>query len=180
MSETSERPLTGRLVVATPDLSDGRFAHSVVLVLDHGDEGALGVVVNRPRDIGARTLMPAWGELAAEPPVLFAGGPVQADQAVIGVGRGGGGGQEILPGVRVLDLETEPIDHPDIDLVRLFVGYAGWGAGQLENEIESGGWFVVDAEPEDPFTKEPDGLWREVLRRQGGVFKTIPEDPSLN
>lgn len=180
MSADHDAPLTGRLLAATPDLTDGRFAHSVVLVLDHGDEGALGVVLNRPREIDARTLMPAWGELAAEPPVLFAGGPVQADQAVIGLGRGDGGGQEVIPGIRVLDLETEPLDHPDIDLVRLFVGYAGWGAGQLEGEIEAGGWFLVDAEPEDPFTKAPERLWREVLRRQGGVFLTVAEDPTLN
>jgi putative transcriptional regulator len=180
MDPAQERPLTGHLLVATPDLGDGNFSHTVVLVLEHGDEGTLGVVLNRPRVIDVHAVLPQWGGLAADPPVLFTGGPVQADQAVIGLGRGTGGGQEVLPGIRVLDLESEPADHPDIEVVRLFVGYAGWGSGQLDSEIADGGWFVVDADPEDPFTKEPDGLWRAVLHRQGGLFRTVTEDPSLN
>lgn len=180
MSELEQAPLTGRLVVATPDLSDGNFAHAVVLVLEHGDEGALGVVLNRPRVIDAEALLPVWGALSSAPGVLFTGGPVQADQAVIGLGRGEGGGQEVLSGIRVLDLESEPEDHPDITEVRLYVGYAGWTEGQLEAEIEAGGWFVVDAEPEDVFNADPEGLWRRVLLRQGGVFKTVTEDPTLN
>lgn len=180
LGATDVHALAGRLVVATPELRDGNFAHTVVLVLDHGAEGALGVVLNRPRSIDVRALMPAWGELAAAPGVLFTGGPVQADEALIGLGHGDGGGQEIVPGVRVLDLETEPIDHPDIGSVRLFVGYAGWGQGQLEQEIASGSWFVVDADADDSFTEDPEGLWRRVLSRQGGLFVTVTEDPSLN
>jgi putative transcriptional regulator len=82
--------------------------------------------------------------------------------------------------VGIVDLGLEPAD---VDAVRLFAGYAGWGGGQLEAEISAGGWFVLDALPSDPLSAEPEELWREVLRRQGGnlaLFAACPPDPSLN
>lgn len=179
----TEQLLGGRLVVATPALTDGSFAHTVVLVLEHHDEGAVGVVVNRPSEAAVAEALPDWGSLAAPPAMVFLGGPVQRE-AMIGLARTprpDAGMQEVLPGVTVVDLaENAALVSDQVQSVRVFAGYSGWGAGQLEEEIAGGGWFVVDAHADDVFAAYPQDLWRRVLRRQGGVFTTIPPDPSRN
>lgn len=179
----TEQPLGGRLVVATPGLTDGNFAHTVVLVLEHHDEGAIGLVLNRPSEAAVADALPDWATLATAPAVVFLGGPVQRE-AVIGLAHTSASGEDtpqILPGVGVIDLGGDPALLTDrIDDVRIFAGYAGWGGGQLEEEIAAGGWFVLDARVDDVFATYPDELWRRVLRRQGGVFTTIPTDPSRN
>lgn len=179
----SEDSLRGRLVVATPALTDGNFAHAVVLLLEHSDEGALGLIVNHPSDAALHDAVPEWAPLAAEPAVVFVGGPVQPE-AVIALARTYGPAeavQTVLPGVGVVDMSTDPTQvGTAIAGVRLFAGYAGWGAGQLESELATGSWFVVDARPEDVFADEPEAVWSRVLRRQGGVFTTIPADPTAN
>lgn len=179
----SEDSLRGHLVVATPALADSNFSHAVVLLLEHNADGAVGVVVNRPSDTPLEAALPDWVSLAAEPTVAFAGGPVQPD-AVIALARTYGPAEQvqmILPGVGVVDLSADPtLVGVAIAGVRLFAGYAGWGAGQLENEIATGSWFVVHARAEDIFADEPETLWRRVLRRQGGMFSTIPPDPRAN
>ncbi len=176
-------PHAGRLLVATPDLPDPNFAHAVVLLIEHNDEGAFGVIVNRPSDVPLASALPGWEQLAADPPQVFVGGPVQQDGAVA-LGRAHAGAalaKDVLPSVGVVDLEQDPVlAGVDLETVRVFAGYAGWSPGQLESEIADGGWFVVDAEPADVFSDDPDDLWRTVLHRQGGVFRTVPEDPSLN
>ncbi|MFO8075025.1 MAG: YqgE/AlgH family protein [Egibacteraceae bacterium] len=180
MPARDDAPLTGRLVVATPDLADENFDRAVVLILEHEAEGALGVILNRTRGIDVVSLLPAWHDLAASPAVLFSGGPVQPDEAVIGLGRSATPAQPVTANLGVIDLEHPPEEQADVTEVRLFTGYAGWGPGQLEEELETGSWFVVDPTAEDPLTADPDGLWRRVLLRQGGVFTTVTEDPSLN
>ncbi|MGH8991067.1 MAG: YqgE/AlgH family protein [Acidimicrobiia bacterium] len=188
----------GRLLVATPELGDPNFERTVVLLLEHTPEGAVGVVLNRPSgtplsEAGAD--WNGWDAFAAPPDVVFVGGPV-ARTAVIAVARSvdkpGGSGlspednrpegfQAVLGDlVGIIDLAVEP---RGVEAVRLFAGYAGWGGGQLEGELAAGGWFVLDALPDDPLSPEPEELWREVLRRQGGrlaLFATCPPDPSLN
>lgn len=174
--------LRGRFLVATPALTDDNFDHTVVLVLEHTGEGTIGVVVNRPSEVEVTAALPEWQTLAAEPARVFAGGPVQQD-ALIALGRtyGGEGEGHVLGGVRIVDLRTDPtlVEAP-LAGVRVFAGYAGWGAGQLSGEIAAGGWFVVDARADDIFSTDPDTLWQRVLRRQGGVFRTIPADPTAN
>lgn len=184
MADPNDTPLTGRLVVATPTLADPNFAHTVVLVLEHGAQGALGVVLNRPSVLDAAAALPIWAAQAVQPAVLFIGGPVQAGEALIGLAREGMSPPgtavaTIVPGVEAVDLGTDPPVEP-LAGVRLFTGYSGWDAGQLDAEIAAGGWFVVQAQAEDVFTAEPDGLWRGVLAREGGVFRVVPEDPSQN
>ena len=175
--------LRGRLVVATPALGDPNFAHSVVFLLDHTEEGALGVILNRPSTVEVSETLPHWEVLAARPGVVFIGGPVQPE-AVVALGRGGDESDEVQPvgdGVGIVDLRADPLGLiGELAGLRLFAGYAGWGAGQLEEEITQGGWFVVDALPEDVFGDQPEDLWEEVLARQGGVFRTISQDPTLN
>lgn len=179
----SEHSLAGRLVVATPALADSNFSHAVVLLLEHTAEGAVGVIINRPSETPLQTAVPDWQSLAAEPAVLFLGGPVQRE-AVIALARTYGPTEQVqavLPGVGVVDLGGDPtLVGAAIAGVRVFAGYAGWGPGQLEGEIATGSWFVVGGRPEDVFADDPAGVWQRVLRRQGGVFTTITTDPTAN
>jgi putative transcriptional regulator len=183
---TTVDTLTGRLVVASHDLIDRTFRRAVVLVLAHDREaGAAGIVLNRPGPSAAPARLAPWMALAAPPAVLFVGGPVGPD-TVIGVGASAGtddppGWQPVTSELGVFDLAGDVESaRARLRAVRLFVGYAGWAAGQLESEIAAGAWFVVDAEVDDPLTVDPDHLWRTVLARQGGLFTTVPDDPGLN
>jgi putative transcriptional regulator len=178
-----------RLLVATPALRDPNFFRTVVFMIEHTDEGALGVVLNRPSTAELTEALPEWCHLAADPSVAFVGGPVQSHEAVIGLGRasgpGGGEGWEPLLGqVGSVDLGRVPAEvEPAIDAVRVFAGYAAWAPGQLDGELALDGWYVVDAEPADLLTPEPGSLWRRVLRRQGGdlaVAANFPLDPATN
>lgn len=178
--------MRGRLLVATPELGDPNFDRTVVLLLEHTPEGAVGVVLNRPSSTPleeAGTEWGGWEKLACDPPVVFVGGPV-ARTAVICLARLGDGGAEnfqpVLGDVGIADLSGAP---RGIDSVRVFAGYAGWGEGQLEAEVAAGAWFLVDALPDDALAPDPDDLWRDVLRRQGGrlaLFAACPPDPTLN
>ncbi|MDQ3979096.1 MAG: YqgE/AlgH family protein [Actinomycetota bacterium] len=180
--------LKGRLLVATPALGDPNFDHTVVLVLEHGEEGAVGVVLNRPTTTDLAHALPTWHPLAAEPKVLFSGGPVAPDAAIcLGKpwpGEEAEGYEPLFGAVGTVDLTLEVEDlAPALQGIRIFVGYAGWDEGQLEGEIEAGAWFVVDSHPDDAMSPEPDDLWRSVLRRQGGslaMFANFPPNPAMN
>ncbi|EFL02221.1 YqgE/AlgH family protein [Streptomyces sp. SID4926] len=189
---TGVSSLTGRLLVATPALADANFARAVVLVLDHDAEGTLGVVLNRPTPVGVDDILEGWGPLAGAPGVVFQGGPVSLDSA-LGVavvpGEPGArtsplGWRRVYGAIGLVDLETPPeLLAAALGALRIFAGYAGWGPGQLEDELEAGAWYVVDAEPGDISAEHPEALWREVLRRQRGtlaMMATYPEDASLN
>jgi putative transcriptional regulator len=176
----------GRLLVATPTLYDPNFFRSVVLVLEHGDDGALGVVLNRPSETAVGETLPDWNLLASDPGVVFVGGP---PDAAIGVARTGtpehsDGWSPLFGHLGTIDLGRAPVELPvGVQNLRVFAGYAGWSGGQLDEEVEAGGWFVVDPAPDDVFTSEPDSLWASVLRRQGGrlaMFATAPPHPSMN
>ncbi len=179
---------TGRLLVASPVLADGNFDRAVVLVLDHDEEGALGVILNRASAVTVRETLDGWTDLAADPPVLFGGGPVEPT-AIVALGRGApgvtpDGWTPIMDRIRLVDLDDDPaLAAADLERVRVFAGYAGWAPGQLEEEIDQGAWFTVDAEPGDVFTDDPDALWRRVLARQPDdlrMLATYPDDPTMN
>jgi putative transcriptional regulator len=179
---------SGRLLVATPTLLDPHFARTVVLLLQHDEqEGALGVVLSRPGETGVEAVLPSWSQAAAEPAVVFGGGPVQPTAAVC-LGRlaapshpAQGWAPLTDPLLGTVDLDREPWEG--LAEVRVFAGYAGWSAQQLEGEVEAGAWWVLDALPGDPFTPRPELLWEQVLRRQGPPLAyavTFPADPTLN
>jgi putative transcriptional regulator len=181
--------LTGRLLVATPRLTDPNFRRAVVLMLDHGDDGALGIVVNRPLEVDVAAVLPGWQPYATAPGRLFQGGPVALDSALGVVAVPGDdvepmGVRRIIGSLGLVDLDTPPqVVVGGVAGLRIFAGYAGWSGGQLEEEIRDGAWYVIEAEPRDPFTDSPQVLWRDVLRRQRGelaLVSTYPEDPSLN
>jgi putative transcriptional regulator len=180
--------LRGRLLVATPTLYDPNFFRTVVLVLEHGEEGALGVVLNRPSETLVAETLPDWSSLASHPGVVFVGGPV-AREGAIGLARAetadhAEGWAPLFGHLGTVDLGRPPLELPvSVQNLRVFAGHAGWSAGQLDGEVESGGWFVLDAAPDDVFTAEPGVLWASVLRRQGGrlaMFATAPAHPSQN
>ena len=164
--------LSGQILVASRHLADPNFFRTVVLILEHGD-GALGVVLNRPTAITLADVVPTWLDLAAQPAVVFQGGPVERT-AAIGLARPEGAfdpeqtwftlaitepGREL----GIVNLGAEPSDLTEIvrDL-RIYSGYAGWSAGQLESEIQAGGWLVLDHEGLDPLTSDPATLWNQA------------------
>lgn len=181
--------LKGQLIVATPAMLDPNFARTVVLLLDHDEDGALGIVLNRTTDIAVDDVMPGWSGVVTSPPVLFGGGPVEPS-AVIGLGRAREdapreGWEPIVGRLRAVDPTMDPALVPaEVDRVRIFAGYAGWSAGQLESELAEDAWFVLDPDAEhDPFSEDPDDLWRRVFARQSGdlrLLTTYPDDPSMN
>lgn len=188
MSARSNR-LHGRLLVADPMLLDENFRRSVILVLDHNRDGALGLVVNRPTELDVASVLPAWQPFATRPGRLFRGGPVELESAlglvaVPGRGSWPDGVRLLVGSVGLVDLDSAPEALvPELAGLRIFAGYAGWSRGQLESEIDEGAWHVVDAEPRDAFTDAPQRLWQDVLRRQRGrlaMLSSYPEDPSLN
>jgi putative transcriptional regulator len=183
----TEPPTKGMLLVATPPLADPNFDRTVVLVLEHSDAGAVGLVLNRPSETPVADALPGWEELAAEPATVFAGGPVSTDAAIaLGSARhidAGAGWEALVGDVGTIDLHREPDDvATEIAAVRIFAGYAGWGPGQLEDELAANAWLVVPAWPDDALG-DPGDLWRRVLLRQGGRVAWLanaPLDPSLN
>lgn len=185
---TDSGALTGRLLVATPALDEPPFHRTVLLLLAHGDSGALGVVLNRPSTTALADVLPQWDPLAAVPPVVFIGGPV-GEGSAIGIGRvraapPEGAWAPVSDDLGTLDLDRAPDDLGGaVEEARVFAGHAGWGPGQLEGEIAEGAWWVVDAWPGDAFHPEPAELWRLTLRRQGGALARVanfPPDLRLN
>lgn len=185
--------LRGRLLVAAPQLVDPNFARTVVLVVEHDRDGAFGVVLNRPTETFVADAVGPWAEVASDPAVVFFGGPVGIDRAIgLGIradarsapGCPAPGWVPLCSGLGSVDLAATPAVAADVRRLRVFVGSSGWGAGQLEGEIEEASWFVVDADPEaDVFGARPDRLWAAVLRRQSGRlawFANAPEDLSAN
>ena len=149
---------TGRILVATPVIADPNFERTVVLILAHGDEGALGVVLNRPSLTRVAEVVEEWAPFAAAPEMMFIGGPV-GQNAVVGLAMGTSAGMSIQPIVGPLgtiDLNEPPSSDDGSGVtVRLFAGSAGWAAGQLEDELAEGAWWLVDAAPDDPLTSQP-------------------------
>lgn len=181
---------TGQLLVANPSLTDPNFARAVVLVLDHDDDGALGVVLDKPSALAVEEVLPGWADAADPPARLFAGGPVSTGSAlgvaVLAPGTAAAplGWRRVFGDTGLLDLDT-PVEVLADALagLRIFAGYSGWSPGQLEAEVAEGTWFVVPAEPADLLTGAPHELWGEVLRRQRGrlaLLASYPADPLQN
>ena len=177
--------LEGQLLVASPALQDPNFRRAVVLVTEHSDEGAAGLVLNRPSPSPVAELVPQLEELVDAGEQVWLGGPVQTD-AVLVLGEFVDPDDAAVPlfgslGFPALDEPEEVV--PATTRRRVFAGYAGWGAGQLEAELEEEAWFVGEPQPDDVFTSAWPNLWSAVLRRKGGPYALVasmPPDPSLN
>jgi putative transcriptional regulator len=168
-------------------LVDPNFHRTVVLIAEHTDEGAMGLVLNRPAETLVAEAVPDLSELADSGAPLYVGGPVAADSVIVlaefdepslagvllddDLGFVGGGGDdlaEVADGVR---------------RARVFAGHSGWGPGQLEDELEQESWIVEPPRREEIFSEDPETLWAAVLRRKGreyALLSTMPPDPSVN
>jgi len=168
----------GKLLIASPVLSDF-FERTVVLLIEHNEDGAMGLVLNRPSETMVAEAVPTLASLGEDGEVIRVGGPV-GQNSVVALGEFDDPGEStrVLAGdVGVLD----PDRTESLIRLRVYAGHAGWGPGQLESELEQDAWVVAEPDPEDPF-HEGD-LWADALARMGGKFAllaTMPADPSLN
>ena len=178
--------LRGNLLIAGPSLQDPNFWRTVVLVVEHSEDGALGLVLNRPSESTVGDAVPQLSELADAEDEVLVGGPVGQsavivladfedpdEAALIAFDNVGvlGGGEPATPA------------GSGLRRARVFAGHSGWGPGQLDGELERGDWIIEPARYSDAFTSEPDELWTEVLERKGGSYALVarmPPDPSLN
>jgi len=177
--------LQGQLLVAGPGLVDPNFWRTVVLVGEHSDEGALGVVLNRASETTVEEAVPELVLLAEEMGAVHLGGPVQPSAIVVLADfvEPEEAQSLVLDSIGFLPSEVDPAVLGELRRARVFAGYAGWGPGQLEGELDEGSWIVEPALAEDVFTKDPEGLWSSVLRRKGGPFSllaSMPPDPNRN
>lgn len=157
-------------------------------MLQHDEAGAHGLVLNKPLGTDISSILPDWQQYLSSPELLFQGGPVGLDTA-LGLASLPADDQvegvvAVFGSVGVVDLDHEAaVIGPAVARFRVFAGYAGWGPGQLESELERDAWYVVDAEVGDVFTDEPEGLWSRVLARQPGSVAwaaSFPDDPRWN
>lgn len=177
--------LRGHLLIAGPDLWDPNFRRTVVLIGHHDGEGAVGVVLNRAANVMVDEAVPPLADLVSPGDPLFIGGPVRPEAAVVLAEFDEPEHAEILAlgSIGFLPEEVDPAEVGGIRRARVFSGYAGWGAGQLEAELEGGSWILEPAIPDDIFSTDPDQLWDTVLRRKGSEYdllRFMPVDPSMN
>lgn len=170
---------------------DPNFRRTVVFVIDHRDEGTLGVVLNRPSEVAVDEVLPSWGEHVVRPRSVFVGGPVEKKTALCLAALRTGETAASVPGViavsgpvALVDLDAEPdAVVRKVRGMRVFAGYAGWDSGQLAEEIDRGDWLIVPALPGDVLATPEGDLWSQVLRRQGlptAFLATHPGDLQRN
>ena len=174
-----EDSLRGQLLIAAPSLHD-YFRRAVVLVIEHGPEGAIGVVLNRESEALVAEAVPQLAEFAGEDELVRIGGPV-APQSVVALGEFADpdeAGTLVVGSLGTLDPDGE---NGSLRRIRVFAGYTGWAAGQLDDELEQEAWVTTPAQPDDAFAEGD--IWAEALQRKGGSYRllsTMPVDPSLN
>jgi putative transcriptional regulator len=177
--------LRGRLLVASPALIDPNFRRTVVLVVEHDDEGAVGLVLNRPSATEVAEAVPPLADLVEPGDSVCVGGPVQPNAVCVLAewDDPGAAGSIVFEDVGLMGAEADTADVAGATRrLRVFAGYAGWSAGQLEAELDEPSWILAKPRADDVFVDDGD-LWATVLRRKGGQFSliaTMPEDPSLN
>jgi putative transcriptional regulator len=178
--------LKGKLLFSTPALFDPNFRRTVILVGEHGDEGAMGVVLNRPSETTVGEALPDLAACAGEDAFVYVGGPVQPDSVLILAEFEGPTAAATLVSGNVGFARADRGIAELAGIVRqarVFAGYSGWGAGQLESELEEESWLVEPATGVDLFPAPDDDLFADVLRRKGGAYRvlaTMPEDPRRN
>jgi putative transcriptional regulator len=181
----TEESLRGKLLVASPALLDPNFARTVVFITEHNDEGAMGIVLNRPSETSVESVVPVLAEIAGGEPI-YVGGPVQPEALVL---LAEFSNLEAAAWIVVADVGLASADVDLEELAasvrrgRVYAGYSGWGAGQLEAEMEVDSWIVEPPLPKELFPEDPATLWSDVLARKGGQYALLarmPADPSVN
>jgi putative transcriptional regulator len=179
----------GSLLVALPSLVDPNFKQTVVLLCEAGEDGSMGLVVNRPTPLRLSEALPEQDILQGSDVPVYMGGPVQTDRILI-LNRGGSPVEGFLPIFSEIALggTLEALKEAATGLgitgeFRPYRGYAGWGPGQLEDEIDEGAWLVLPGDPDAVFTRHPERLWQEIMGRTGGmlgIYASMPPDPTVN
>ena len=177
--------LRGQLLISSGGLYDPNFRHTVVLIGEHTEDGALGVVLNRALDVTIDAAVPELGRLVADGQPLFQGGPVHPESPVLLAEFTDPDHADLLvfESIGFLVGEVSAGIEPNIVRARVYAGYSGWGPGQLEGELDEDAWIIEPARIDDVFTDSPELLWSRVLERKGGVYRQIsriPFDPSMN
>jgi putative transcriptional regulator len=178
--------LRSQLLVASPQLMDPNFARTVVLITEHNDEGAMGIILNRPATTTVVDAAPELEDLVEPGEDVFVGGPVQPSSVIV-LAEWDSPDDAAVPvfdGIGFVGADADPEELArTVSRARVFAGFAGWSAGQLESELERDDWILEPALPEDVFTPAPEQLWSDVLERKGGEYALVarmPLDPSLN
>jgi putative transcriptional regulator len=178
--------LEGQLLVASPAMSDPNFARTVVAIANHDEEGALGIVLNRPSDTEVVEAVPELEGVVDDDDVVFVGGPVQPASIVVlaEFQDPGEAAYLVVDGIGLVSDRTG-LERLDVATARrrVYAGYTGWGPGQLEAELEREDWILAPIQAQDVFDEEPGELWARVLARKGGQFRLLarmPLDPSVN
>ena len=184
--EGSGESLRGKLLVASPVLVDPNFARTVVLITEHSEDGAMGIVLNRPSDTLVADVVPQLSGVAGSEAPVYVGGPVQPNALVVLAEFSDldAAAWIIVADVGFASAEVELGELASaVRRARVYAGYSGWGAGQLEGEMDVDSWIVEPPLPAELFPDDPETLWSDVLARKGGQYSLIarmPEDPSVN
>jgi putative transcriptional regulator len=179
--------LKGRLLIASPTIIDPNFRRSVILMTDHGDEGAMGLILNRVASATVAEAVPELDWVADPGEPVHVGGPVAAGSVIVIAEFDDPARAALLVdddlGFVPAEIDDREAFATGLRRTRVFAGHAGWGPGQLEAELEEKSWILEPAARDDVFTDDPEELWSQVLRRKGREYvllSTMPEDPSLN
>lgn len=179
----------GVLLVATPALNDPNFRQAVVLLCEHGPEGALGVIVNRPTAMSISEALPQVPILEGQPHVLYSGGPVQTNQVMMlyRISVTPENSHQVFDGVASAATWKSWngfwMEQPGKESFRAYLGYSGWGPGQLESEMQTGSWITLPADPSIVFEKESARIWSDIvlsLDETSRHYADMPFDPSAN
>lgn len=191
IAPAAARVRAGTLLLANTDLLEPTFRRSVIYIVEHNDDGTLGVVLNRPSETAVYNVLPQWAKLAAKPKTMFIGGPVKRDSALCLATLRVGFDAASVPGLRhvqgrivMVDLDADPdLVEAAVEGVRIYAGYSGWSMGQLDGEIERDDWIVLSGLPSDVLVQPRVDLWARVLRRQPlpmSLLATHPIDVNRN
>jgi putative transcriptional regulator len=183
----SETPGKGKILISEPFLNDPHFKRTIILLSEHNEEGSIGFVLNKPTEYKLNQVIDDFPEFDT---LVYYGGPVQLNTLQF-IYKGENiieGSMEIMPGLywggsfdllRTL-IESKAVNPEDF---RFFLGYSGWGDGQINDELELKSWIVSDTTIENVFSDEPDKLWRETLKGMGkkfAILASFPDNPSVN
>ncbi len=196
----AEQEITpGSYLIASPMLLDPNFRRTVVMICEHGEAGSLGLIVNRPTSVTLGQVVP---DLNLEPRApkeepIYSGGPVESNRLMVvrlGAADPAEGSepleavQEVCQGISLVADITSTLERirsagVPIGSYRFFLGYAGWGRGQLASEMKEGAWIVRPHDPRLLFESKPQRTWHEALIQLGGVYglySQMPHDPTVN
>jgi putative transcriptional regulator len=175
------KPAKGKFLVASRQLLDPNFSQTVVLLIDYQEHGAMGLIINRPSELKLSEALPEMQELQQRPDTIYLGGPVARNQLLLLIRTASPpeGSQQVFADIYLTSsptvIERMIKDSKVEERFRLYAGYAGWGAGQLDNEIAMGGWHVMRADVETVFDRSAPEIWPDLIYRSSARWVRLLE-----